>query len=165
MIIILTARRSEAGRLRLVSERVLQASAHWVHLHTLVQSPRVPPHWRLLQPEDGYLECRLCLFWDHEVLLLLQVPTDWQTPALRFLHYLSNYVCYRRLEQILEEQLCCESGVVSVWSLSSREPMSWTRFPRSTMCWEPRIRASSRSSSSEFFFPLYVDQGKKIVQS
>lgn len=40
----LAAKRSEARRLRLVSERVLQAPPHGVHFHALVQSPGVPPH-------------------------------------------------------------------------------------------------------------------------
>lgn len=58
----LVAKYPEARRLRFLSERVLQAPAHRVHLHTLVPSSRVSPHRRLLQPKDGHLERRLRLF-------------------------------------------------------------------------------------------------------
>lgn len=67
--ISLAAKWSEAWRLWLMSERVLQAPAHRVYIHALVQSSRVPPHWWILQLKDGHLECWLCLLWDHEVPL------------------------------------------------------------------------------------------------
>lgn len=67
--ICLAAKWSEAWGLWLMSECVLQAPAHRVYLHALVQSSRVPPHWWILQLKDGHLECWLCLLWDHEVPL------------------------------------------------------------------------------------------------
>lgn len=47
--LIFAAKLPEARRLWLVSQHLLQAPAHRIHIDPLVQSPRVPPHWRLLQ--------------------------------------------------------------------------------------------------------------------
>lgn len=173
--ISLAAKWSEAWRLWLMSERVLQAPAHRVYIHALVQSSRVPPHWWILQLKDGHLECWLCLLWDHEVplrgkgsvfhLLYLNRTAAHRLKRQVLLDYMYNYnannVCFQasllfywmclqppNVKQMLWHSDCCIPTCVSVWILSSLEPMSWTRLPRSTMYWGHQIRASSKSSRS-----------------
>jgi hypothetical protein len=65
------ARRAQTWRLWLMQEFALQAPPHRVHLHPLVQSPRVPPHRRLLLTQDGHVECRMRFLRDHQVPLVI----------------------------------------------------------------------------------------------
>lgn len=59
----------EVGGLRILPERLLQATLHGVHLHPLVPSPGVSPHRRLLHLQNGPVERWLRVLRDCQVEL------------------------------------------------------------------------------------------------